>query len=88
MMGHTRQRIRAWIRESGTFDGVIDFDAVLRDPIDRTHLNPDFNSGDYLHPNVKAFMPLRGRYHWGYLNSLRMVFRALIDSRDHRIESG
>jgi len=55
MMEHTRQRIRAWIRESGAFDGVIDFDAVLRDPIDSTHLNPDFNSGDYLHPNVKAF---------------------------------
>jgi lysophospholipase L1-like esterase len=51
----TRQRINDWIRKSGAFDAVIDFDAVLRDPSNITQLHPDYNSGDYLHPNVKAF---------------------------------
>ena len=27
-----RQAVNKWIRESGAFDGVIDFDAVVRDP--------------------------------------------------------
>jgi lysophospholipase L1-like esterase len=33
------------------FDGVIDFDAVLRDPDHRTRLLPRFASKDHLHPN-------------------------------------
>src|SRR5690606_26456000 len=27
-----RRKVNAWIRESGAFDGVIDLDAVMRDP--------------------------------------------------------
>jgi lysophospholipase L1-like esterase len=54
-MEQTRQRINNWMRTSGAFDAVIDFDAVLRDPSNPTHINPHYNSGDYLHPNVKAF---------------------------------
>lgn len=27
----TRQRVNAWIRDSGTFDAVVDFDAIVRD---------------------------------------------------------
>lgn len=52
---NTRQRINDWLRNSGAFDAIIDFDVVLRDPKNQTELNPDYNSGDYLHPNVKAF---------------------------------
>jgi lysophospholipase L1-like esterase len=55
MLEKTRQRINTWIRDSGTFDAVIDFDVVLRDPRNVTYLNPEFNSGDYLHPNVRAY---------------------------------
>lgn len=51
----TRQRINSWMRKSGAFDAVIDFDAVLRDPSSPSYLNPDYNSGDYLHPNLSAF---------------------------------
>ena len=54
-MEQTRQRINKWIRESGAFDAVVDFDAVLRDPSNPTEMNPHYNSGDYLHPNVEAF---------------------------------
>ena len=46
-----RQATNHWIRESGAFDGVIDFDAALRDAANPTILNPAYDSGDHLHPN-------------------------------------
>lgn len=51
----TRQRVNKWIRTSGVFDEVIDFDAVVRDPKNGTQLNPLYNSGDYLHPNELGY---------------------------------
>jgi lysophospholipase L1-like esterase len=51
----TRQRVNEWIRTSGLFDAVVDFDAVLRNPKDSSRLRPEFDSGDYLHPTVPAF---------------------------------
>ena len=45
-----RQEINRWIRESGAFDAVVDFDAVLRDPANPARINPAFDSGDHLHP--------------------------------------
>lgn len=51
----TRQRVNAWIRGSGRFDGVVDFDAVIRDPNNATILNPLYDSGDHLHPNVQGY---------------------------------
>jgi lysophospholipase L1-like esterase len=46
-----RVAVNTWIRTSGAFDGVIDFDAVMRDPADPLMLNPTYDSGDHLHPN-------------------------------------
>ncbi len=46
-----RQQINAWIREKKAFDGVIDFDAVVRDPNHPTQIKPAFDSGDHLHVN-------------------------------------
>jgi len=46
-----RQRINTWIRTSGEFDAVVDFDAVLRDPAHPTRLLAGFDSGDHIHPN-------------------------------------
>ncbi|MAI91694.1 MAG: lipase [Hyphomonadaceae bacterium TMED5] len=45
-----RQEVNRWIRESGAFDAIVDFDAVLRDPEHPTRLIPAFDSGDHLHP--------------------------------------
>jgi lysophospholipase L1-like esterase len=45
-----RLRLNDWIRRSGTFDAVVDFDAVLRDPARSHHLAPAYDSGDHLHP--------------------------------------
>jgi lysophospholipase L1-like esterase len=46
-----RQKVNDWIRSSGEFDGVVDLDAVLRDPSRPTQLLPAYDSGDHLHPN-------------------------------------
>jgi lysophospholipase L1-like esterase len=51
----TRQSINEWIRSGGAFDGVIDFDAVVRDPGDSSALRPEFDTGDHLHPNHAAY---------------------------------
>lgn len=48
---NTRQAVNTWIRTSGEYDAVIDFDEMLRDPSDPTRLLPLYNSGDHLHPN-------------------------------------
>jgi lysophospholipase L1-like esterase len=50
-----RQRVNAWIRTSGRFDAVVDFDAALRDPKNHTQLAPEYNSGDHLHPNPAGY---------------------------------
>lgn len=49
-----RQQINAWIRTSGEFDVVVDFDALTRDPSRPTRLNPKFDSGDHLHPGDRG----------------------------------
>jgi lysophospholipase L1-like esterase len=46
-----RQTVNNWIRTSGSFDAVIDFDAVLRNPDHPSRLLPSFASEDNLHPN-------------------------------------
>jgi lysophospholipase L1-like esterase len=45
-----RRQVNRWIRESGAFDAIVDFDAVLRDPDQPLRLIPAFDSGDHLHP--------------------------------------
>jgi lysophospholipase L1-like esterase len=46
-----RQEVNTWIRSSGEFDGVIDFDQTVRDPNHATQLLPAYDSGDHLHVN-------------------------------------
>lgn len=46
-----RQEVNAWIRTSGEFDGVIDFDEAVRDPDHPTQILPAYDSGDHLHVN-------------------------------------
>lgn len=47
-----RQALNRWIRTSGLFDAVADFDAALRDPAQPDRLGPQAESGDGLHPGV------------------------------------
>lgn len=50
-----RRAVNRWIRTSGEFDGVIDFDAVLADPVQRDRLRDIYDSGDHLHPSIAAY---------------------------------
>ncbi|THU79224.1 SGNH hydrolase [Dendrothele bispora CBS 962.96] len=50
-----RQRINDFIRNSGLFDAVIDFDEAIRDPSNAQRINPPFDSGDGLHPNPAGY---------------------------------
>jgi lysophospholipase L1-like esterase len=50
-----RQAVNAWVRTSGAFDAVVDFDAVLRDPAEPLRLQARFDSGDHVHPNDAGF---------------------------------
>ena len=51
----TRVAVNEWIRSSGAFDGVIDFEAVTRNPEHPTQFRPEFDSGDHLHPNDAGY---------------------------------
>jgi lysophospholipase L1-like esterase len=44
-----RQAINTWIRSGREVDGVLDFDAVIRDPNTPTRMKEGLHSGDYLH---------------------------------------
>jgi lysophospholipase L1-like esterase len=50
-----RQAVNRWIREGGAFDGVTDFDAVLRDPVHTDHIAAQYDGGDHLHPNDAGY---------------------------------
>jgi lysophospholipase L1-like esterase len=50
-----REAVNQWIRSSGAFDGVIDFDAVARDPNRPTHIQAAYDSGDHLHPQDAGY---------------------------------
>ncbi|HWX01260.1 SGNH/GDSL hydrolase family protein [Collimonas sp.] len=51
----TRQAVNRWIRGSGQFDAVIDFDAAMRDPAHTGRLLPAYDSGDHLHPGDAGY---------------------------------
>ena len=50
-----RMALNQWIRTSGSYDGVIDFEAVVRDPAMPTRIKNEFDSGDHLHPNDAGY---------------------------------
>jgi lysophospholipase L1-like esterase len=53
-----RQKVNQWIRTSGVFDAVLDFDAVVRDPANPGHLLPAADSGDHLHLSDQGYKML------------------------------
>jgi lysophospholipase L1-like esterase len=55
-----RQRVNKWIRTSGKYDAVIDFDKTVRNPADAEvmleEVVPGPNANDYLHLNEKGYV--------------------------------
>jgi lysophospholipase L1-like esterase len=54
-----RQFVNAWFRTNTVFDGVIDFDAAVRDPVTLTNFQaaffPGVNANDWLHMNPAGY---------------------------------
>ncbi|WP_049564301.1 SGNH/GDSL hydrolase family protein [Nonomuraea sp. SBT364] len=51
----TRDAVNAWIRTSGEFDAVADFERAVADPADPDRIRPAFDGGDHLHPNAAGY---------------------------------
>ena len=53
-----RQTVNNWIRTSGEFDAVIDFDAIVRDPAAPVKLLATYDSGDHIHPSDAGYQAI------------------------------
>ena len=53
-----RQTVNKWIRSSNVFDGVIDFDVVMRDPSHTSKLRTEYDVGDRLHPSFAGYQAM------------------------------
>jgi lysophospholipase L1-like esterase len=50
-----RQAFNQWLRTSKDYDGIVDFDAVMRDPTQPSRMLAKYDSGDHLHPNDAGY---------------------------------
>jgi lysophospholipase L1-like esterase len=50
-----RLAVNNWIRTSGAFDGLIDFERVIADPAHPAAIAAAYDSGDHLHPNDAGY---------------------------------
>lgn len=50
-----RSALNQWIRNSTCFDGIVDFDQVMRDPVHPERLRAEYDSGDHLHANDAGY---------------------------------
>ena len=48
-------KVNTFIRTSGEFDGVVDFNKATADPDDPTRLAKANDGGDHLHPNDAGY---------------------------------
>lgn len=53
-----RQTVNHWIRDTGHFDAVVDFDRVVRDPHRPDRLLPAYDCGDHLHPSPAGYQAM------------------------------
>jgi lysophospholipase L1-like esterase len=50
-----RSELNEWIRTSGAFDGVIDFEAATQDTTNPRIIKAEYDSGDHLHPGDAGY---------------------------------
>lgn len=68
-----RNEVNRWIRTSGAFDSVADFDRALRDPADPARLRPRYDRGDHLHPNDAGYQAIADAFNPWVLAGLAIV---------------
>jgi len=59
-----RREVNAWIRSSGAFDAVVDFDVATRDNGAMDRFLPAFDSGDHLHPDDAGYQGMAAAIPW------------------------
>ena len=64
-----RQSVNRWLRTGAAFDGVVDFDAAMRDPARPTRLLPAIDSGDHLHPNDLGYQRMANVVPLGWITA-------------------
>nr|WP_042190558.1 SGNH/GDSL hydrolase family protein [Kibdelosporangium sp. MJ126-NF4]CEL19430.1 secreted protein [Kibdelosporangium sp. MJ126-NF4]CTQ94771.1 secreted protein [Kibdelosporangium sp. MJ126-NF4] len=62
-----RDEVNTWIRTSGLYDAVVDYDKVMADPKDADSINPAYDSGDKLHPNGAGYRAMAAAIDLGSL---------------------
>ncbi|MCX5391166.1 SGNH/GDSL hydrolase family protein [Streptomyces sp. NBC_00094] len=55
-----RDAVNEWIRTSGAYDAVVDFDRAVADPADPDRMLTAYDSGDALHPNDAGYTAMAG----------------------------
>ncbi|MFG2643696.1 SGNH/GDSL hydrolase family protein [Streptomyces sp. NPDC048370] len=50
-----RDAFNDWVRTSGAYDAVVDFDRAVADPADPDRMLPAYDSGDHLHPGDAGY---------------------------------
>ena len=53
-----RQAVNQFIRTGNAYDGVLDFDQVVRDPSNPSQILPAYDSGDHIHPNDAGYQAI------------------------------
>ncbi|MGC2332571.1 MAG: SGNH/GDSL hydrolase family protein, partial [Candidatus Acidiferrales bacterium] len=64
-----REALNGWIRTSGAYDAVIDFDKVAADPANPKQILPSFNISDHLHPNDAGYKAMADSFDLSIFNS-------------------
>ncbi len=57
-MEQQRQKLNAWIKAPGHFDGFVDFAKAIQDPADPLRMLPTYDSGDHLHPDDAGYQAM------------------------------
>ena len=79
-----RNAVNAWIRVQKQFDGVIDFDKVMRDPLHPDHLNPVYDVGDRLHPGPAGYRVMGETAKAALLPAAKPILRVHLRKKRHR----
>ena len=72
-----REMVNHFIRTTDLFDGVIDFDAAIRDPNQPDQMLPRYDSGDHLHPNDAGYQAMADAIDLSLFKGKRYMRRSL-----------
>jgi lysophospholipase L1-like esterase len=64
-----RLAVNEFIRNSGEFDGVIDFDKVVVDPAKPGFIKAEYDKGDHLHPSAAGYAAMAAAIDLGVLGA-------------------